>query len=111
MEKQTVFIKRYPSKGELPSKEGMYNTNKGIMSLSKTFDWINQHNYTDKAPEYWLEEIELPSEEDIKNFIDSQPYYGYGTTEFKEGIEEGANFILNYLKSNTNETDLLSKRL
>lgn len=86
MEKQTVFIKRYPSKGELPSKNGYYLTQVGIVHFRGWFNnWI----------EYWLEEIELPSKEDIGvgDFINE---------EHKLGFTEGANFILNHLKSNTN---------
>lgn len=51
MEKQTVFIKRYPSKGELPRKEGIIvlTTNERL-TFNKTFRWVTLQNYTIKAP-------------------------------------------------------------
>ena len=85
----TVFIKRYPKKGELPSKEGLYHTNIGRVSFSKTFDWIDHHNYTRPCPNYWLEEIELPSDDDIYN---KSTFYND-----LESFEQGANYILNIL--------------
>ena len=93
MEKQKVFIKRYPSKGELPSKNGYYLTQVGIVHFRGWFNnWI----------EYWLEEIELPSEDYLQDIA-------IKTTPFRTSFMSGANFILNHLKSNTNETDMLSK--
>ena len=37
-----------------------------------------------------LTPIELPSDEDIDTYVKSTPYYGHCTTEYREGIEEGA---------------------
>lgn len=82
MEKQTVFIKRYPSKGELPKEEGFYITNIGKIPF--------RNNLFGKYAEYWLEEIELPSEDIIQ------------ALDYNGGFADGANFILNHLKSNTN---------
>lgn len=96
MEKQTVFIKRYPSKGELPKEDGFYITNIGKIPF------IN--NLSGKYAEWFLEEIELPSDVEIRNNLLEQ-----GTSAnyalYQSGHEDGANFILNHLKSNTNETD------
>ena len=36
------------------------------------------------------EPIELPSDEEVKEYIDSTPYYG---SEFKEGIEDGIKWL------------------
>lgn len=94
----TVFIKRYPSKGELPSKNGYYLTQVGIVHFRGWFNnWI----------EYWLEEIELPSEEELNEKSDLKK--GSSMWFHSQGFTQGANFILNHLKSNTNETDMLSK--
>lgn len=108
MEKQTVFIKRYPSKGELPSKRGIYISNVGEVK------WCKKHGFyyetiiaTVKTSnvKWFFQEIELPSEEEIAELrvlkdrptnIDLQRLHGF---------KSGANFILNHLKSNTNETD------
>jgi len=37
-------------------------------------------------------EAEESKKETLKDFIESQPYYGTCTTEYKEGIEVGANW-------------------
>lgn len=91
MEKQTVFIKRYPSKGEFPKEDGIISltTNCGILTYSKTFGWVNLQNYTTKAPEWWLEEIELPSEEEIQSVAPK--------TRCVNQFWNGANFVLNKL--------------
>lgn len=39
----------------------------------------------------------LPSDEEIKLFMNNQPYYGTCTTEYLEGINEGAQWIKNKL--------------
>lgn len=36
--------------------------------------------------------LEEPKQETLEEFIKSQPYYGYCTTEYKEGIEVGAKW-------------------
>ena len=103
MEKQTLFIKRYPSKGELPKfKDGVYqgyfHTEFGLVKYSKYDGWKLARKY----PDYFLEEIELPSEEEIENKFPT--HNGSGTRlDINIGRQEGANFILNHLKSNTNE--------
>lgn len=83
-----VFVKRYPEKGELPKCKGrsyrVYVTSdKGIVCYDKYDGW--EYNI-----EWWLEEIELPSEEDVfnKSTFDNDP----------ESFEQGANYILNLLK-------------
>lgn len=91
MEKQKVFIKRFPSKGELPKVNGeIILTNYGILTYSKTFGWVNLQNYTTKSPRYCLEEIELPSEEEIQEVAPK--------TRCVNQFWNGANFILNKLK-------------
>ncbi len=41
-----------------------------------------------------LGEFELPSDEEIKEYINSTPYYGHCTPEYCEGIEDGIKWIL-----------------
>ena len=91
MEKQTVFIKRYPSLGELPKEDGVIvmTTNERLL-YNQTFGWVNLQNYTTKAPEYWLEEIELPSEDEMQLVAPK--------TRCVNQFWNGANFILNHLK-------------
>ena len=45
--------------------------------------------------EEYLEQskCELPSDEDIQVYINKQPYYGHCTSEFVEGIEQGARWM------------------
>lgn len=86
-----VFVKRYPSKGELPETAGYYDTNAGrVFYVNEKFDRPKKY-----YPIWWLEEIEIPSEEEMFNHAT--------TVECKEGEEldafrDGANFILNLLK-------------
>ena len=68
MDKQTVFIKRYPSRGELPKfKDGVYqgyfHTEFGLVKYSKYDGWKLARKY----PDYFLEEIELTSDAEIIN--------------------------------------------
>ena len=98
----TVFIKRYPSKGELPKVDGeIILTNYGILTYSKTFGWVTFQNYTTKDPEYWLEEIELPSEEELNEKSDLEK--GSSMWFHSQGFTQGANFILNHIKGGGNE--------
>ena len=82
MEKQTVFIKRYPSRGELPKTAGYYDTNVGrVFCVNEIFDRPKKY-----YPSWWLEEIALPSEEDVNRF-------------WCQKFKKGAMFILNKLKT------------
>jgi hypothetical protein len=38
--------------------------------------------------------VKLPSDEEIKEYINSTPYYGHCTPEYCEGIEDGIKWIL-----------------
>lgn len=39
---------------------------------------------------------EAPDESKIQEYIDSAPYYGSCTTEYKEGIEDGIKWAINH---------------
>lgn len=102
MEKQTVFIKRYPSKGELPKCKGQsYRvyviTNNGIVYYDKYDGW--EHGI-----EWWLEEIELPSEEFFIKEVERLTNHSLNK-DWRETISLGyltcASFILNKLKGET----------
>ena len=53
-----------------------------------------------------LTPIELPqqeiSDEEIEKWVASTPYYGHCTTEYREGLEEGAKWYREQLKSKGN---------
>ena len=85
MKKQTIFIKRYPSKGELPKESRIYITNLGALHYLHPFQrWL------DNDPQWWMQEIELPSKEEIENMAEEMA--------FPNSVKFGANYILNKLK-------------
>jgi len=99
----TVFIKRYPSRGELPQfKNGVYqgyfHTEFGLVKYSKYDGWKLARTY----PDYYLEEIELPSEEEMQSEIYHESMEAEHAYDFQQGGKHMQNFILNHLKSNTN---------
>ena len=108
MEKQTVFIKRYPSKGELPKKDGRYITNKGLTTMYKLNEgWgkrTSMGGWQSLRIEYWLEEIELPSEQDVNLEVDKASSADE-SNEYNAGLDIGYHrcyeFILNKLKGET----------
>ncbi|HAE65723.1 MAG TPA: hypothetical protein DCG77_00505 [Sphingobacterium sp.] len=80
----SVFIK-VSTKDRLPSDNGLYLTNNGhvhFLSGCKRFMGCD--------PQWWLEEVELPSDEEIKKEAENHAF----TNAFKLG----ANYILNTLK-------------
>ena len=98
MEKQTVFIKRYPSKGELPKTPDYYDTNVGrVFYVNERFDRPKKY-----YPSWFLEEIELPSEEEMQSEIYHESMESEHAYDFQQGAKHMQNFILNHLKSNTN---------
>jgi len=42
--------------------------------------------------------IELPSDEEIKEYVKSTGYYGHCTHEYHEGIEEDAKYVINKIQ-------------
>lgn len=102
MKKQTVFIKRYPSKGELPKEHLHVIVFWNEEPLSSRIAYRSENGYwflSDEPcdcdePDYWLEEIELPSDEEITIEADK-------IDNWKESyeFERGAKFILNKIKN------------
>jgi len=92
MEKQTVFIKRYPSKGEYPKSTGSYHCYDGSRIDGLFYnERIGFHSaFSVVSVKYWLEEIELPSEEEI---IEVAP-----NVRCVNQFWNGVNFILNKIK-------------
>ena len=45
-----------------------------------------------------LTPIELPSDEEIKEYVKSTGYYGHCTHEYHEGIEDGAKWMRNKIQ-------------
>lgn len=46
-----------------PTKEGIYDTSKGLLTFSKKFEWVTFQNYTTTRPDYWIEEITEPKKQ------------------------------------------------
>lgn len=99
-DRETVFIKRYPSKGELPKSDGKYWCKfKDFSDALHQQEWVLQFGGfgDNECYEYWLEEIELPSEEDMKEQIDIITKQSFDALSNHYCINT-ANFILNKLK-------------
>lgn len=98
----TVFVKRYPSKGEFPEKSGWY------LGSGAVHQYSVDNGFYDTV-KWWLEEIELPSEEDVRRealgpfkekHLDGQ--YGDFIQDDINTFTKGANYILNLLKQKKN---------
>lgn len=87
----SVFIK-VPVSERLPNESGLYITNNGVTHfISGCKRWAGVD------PLWYLEEIELPTENQVS--IESLKYYGNVPGERSINIfKHGANFILNKLK-------------
>lgn len=96
----TVFIKRYPSNGELPIKEGRYIVSNGNTWFEAFYckEFSFHEEFKDcSGVDVWLEEVELPSEEDVHK--EAFTYYGNAPgTRSLNIFKHGAIFILNKLK-------------
>ena len=46
-------------------------------------------------------EIKLLSKKEIKKHIDSLPYYGHCTDEYREGVEDGIEWVKEQIKNKT----------
>ena len=51
----------------------------------------------------------MKKQETLEEFINSQPYYGYCTTEYTEGIEVGAKWQAERMYSEEEVLDILYK--
>lgn len=76
----------------LPKHGGHFLTDIGLVRfMINDKEWVDD-KYITCNPNWWLEEIELPSENDINNELDELPW------DSDEAFKEGANFIINYIK-------------
>ena len=55
-------------------------------------------DYTEKEIIDELTPIELPSDEEIDEYVKSTGYYGHCTPEYHEGIQEGAKYVINKIQ-------------
>ena len=74
----------------------------GMNACMKHQDWALAINYPNKIEllEFMqsLTPIELPSDEEIHEYVKSTGYYGHCTQEYYEGIEEGAKYVINKIQ-------------
>lgn len=106
MKKETLFRKVLVSE-RVPTVYGEYNTDTGLMEYSPYpgNGWLCYPNPEPK--EYWLEEIQIPSEGDIKT-QSLLPYtekdllseeYGHFLEEDSKVFIEGAHYILGFINN------------
>jgi hypothetical protein len=58
-----------------------------------------QYYHIEQAKEMEKQQmIELPSDKEIKEYINSTPYYGHCTSEYCEGIEDGIKWVINKIQ-------------
>jgi hypothetical protein len=102
--KDTIFIKRYPAKGEFPKEEGYYHTF-DLVTRHKSYQyWYDKRHireYFDASIDYWLEEKEIPSDVEIKkpitrndivDYLDKQ-FWNHKTYECMPENEVGYEYI------------------
>ena|SRR5690606_32622274 len=103
----SVYIK-VPVKDRLPryTKKNI-QTDRGIRDFSHGHFWHRppKHLEYDELVKYWLEEIQLPTEEEIENESylpfkkeDAQGQYGEFVKEDSDKFIQGVNFILDHIK-------------
>jgi len=97
--KQMEKIYRQVSvKERLPEKAGVYNTDLGKLEFSTNPCYKNngiwlKENYVNN-PEIWLEEVELPTEDEILEYArDEEGLEDYDMEQ--DVFVDGANYILN----------------
>lgn len=92
-----VFVKRYPSKGEFPKENDKdYCSNVGMVYFTKDKFYFRDEQlitFTNKV-EWFLEEIVLPSDEEIYS-------ESFKSDKTPKDFIKGANYILNLLKQIT----------
>ena len=113
---ETLFIKRFPAKGESPKTEGLNATSRGELYYDEEDKCWSDDGYMVKDPDWFLEPISLssllpeiikmPSEEEITDLIhewantpnSSEPYEAH---ELARKIIKSLKF---HLFSGTNNT-------
>ncbi|MGJ1516508.1 hypothetical protein ACR79N_16075 [Sphingobacterium siyangense] len=73
----------------MPTEYKRYETNIGNVHFLAFF----RHNI-----DWWLEKVELPSEEDINNSLINSKRHITTYSLYQNGYEDGVNYILNILK-------------
>ena len=67
-----------------------------LYTKEQVIQMIEKSRKTGLTAEYLIlanKGIELPSDEEIDIYVKSTGYYGHCTTEYREGIEEGAKWM------------------
>lgn len=92
-EKQTITVEAVKEiKDKLMQlNENIQSDNYGLLDTSNRITEIIQLLNT-------FQDAKLPSDEEIETWIKSHGYYGTGAREYYEGLREGANYVINYLK-------------
>lgn len=100
----TTIYRRVPvhdtptEKGRLPDKEGFYGiiVNPTLNSIPIfTTSWFNGQKFTDAPCLFWLEPVDLPTEEEIEN--EYPPTRGKVSGSYRIGAREGAKWVIDFI--------------
>ncbi|TYP89447.1 hypothetical protein BC792_12748 [Sphingobacterium allocomposti] len=88
-----------PVSERLPAHGGYILTDIGLVQFfPKDKSWLDDE-YFFCNPDHWLEEIDLPTEEAMRQFANELAQEDVYTSEQEvEAYVDGANFILNHIK-------------
>lgn len=95
---ETIF-RKVSAKERLPFALGDYDTNMGLLNYydRHSGNWRNKAGYGTFKPDWWFEEIELPTDEDIKK------EYSYGmrvTASYQQRMDDmrkGAKWMRDFV--------------
>lgn len=88
-----VVFKKVMVSDRLPSESGMQITNNGIVHFLSGCGRFMGHE-----PQWWLEEIEIPSNEEIEGMAIFYDTFESDQEDKYSSYKIGANYILNKLK-------------
>ena len=98
MTPKTILAPRFVKDYGMPNKAKEYHTDKGIYLFSTDYNcWLNKYGEEIEV-KYWLEEIELPDEDQINNqypIQDKDLFSSKNINSFNRRI--GAKHILNLI--------------
>lgn len=92
---KTIF-RKVSVKDRLPNEDGEYITNYGsntrLLTCNHKRKWTVQFGDTvEVTPNYWLEEVELPTDKEIDNTFPLQ--YGMDILNFNTDTRKGAKWM------------------
>ena len=97
----SVFVKVLVN-DRFPKRSGDYHTDYGIAYFSHSKKKFYQENIV-IDPEYWFEEVELPSDDEVVERLMHPTYISENISKksieiYKFSVRRGASYVLNKLK-------------